>query len=265
MLLDTLPVGVPALLALPGAALVAGWVDAVVGGGGLIQLPALLIGLPASTPVPTVAGTNKVSAVFGTAVAAATYGRRMRLDARTVVPLVLCAAAGSALGARAVHTVPRVWFTPLVFAAVVVVGVITLRRPAFGLVTHLRHSGRGHAARAAAIGLVIGGYDGLIGPGTGTFFVMALVAVLGYSFLEATALTKLANLTTNLAAIAVFATHGTMLWTLGLPMAAANLLGGFVGASMAVRHGSGFVRRVFLVVLAVLAVKLGVDSMQLVR
>ena len=195
-------VSVGVLLLLVVAALLAGWVDAVVGGGGLIQLPSLLIGLPSETPVPTVSGTNKISSVFGTGVAALTYARRVRLDATTALALVA----------------------------------------------------------SAGVGL----YDGLIGPGTGTFFVIALVALLGYEFLEATALTKLATLTTNVAAIAVLGSHGHILWGVGLIMAAANLTGGFLGAHMAVRHGNRFVRRVFLVVLAALSLKLALDSVFMV-
>ncbi len=237
----------------------AGWVDAVVGGGGLIQLPALLIGLPAGTPPAAILGTNKLSSVWGTATSSLTYARRVPLDWRTVLPLAVGAALGSATGAQLAKLLPKDAFTPIVLAALIGVGLYTWRRTELGLVTAMRHSGRAHYGRTAAIGLVIGVYDGFLGPGTGSFFVIALVGVLGYGFLEASAKAKIANVVTNLAALAVFAVHGTILWGLGLSMGAANLLGGYLGARTAIARGNRFVRRVFLVVIAALALKLAYD------
>lgn len=248
------------------AAFAAGWVDAVVGGGGLIQLPALLLGLPDSAPPASVLGTNKVSSVWGTAVSSITYARKLKPDWRTVVPLVAAAGLGSALGAQAAKLLPKDYFVPIVLVALVAVGLYTWRRPELGLVSARRHDGRAHYARTAGIGLGVGAYDGVLGPGTGTFFVILLVGVLGYGFLEASAKAKIANLATNLAAIAVFGSHGSVLWALGLLMGAANLLGGFLGAATAIRGGNAFVRRVFLLVLTGLILKLGYDTVvQLVR
>lgn len=247
------------LVLLVVVAFVAGWVDAVVGGGGLIQLPALLIGLPAGTPPAEILGTNKLSSVWGTGTSSITYARRVPLDWRTVAPLAVSAAIGSAVGAQLAKLLPKDAFTPIVLVALVGVGLYTWRRPALGLVSAVRHSGRAHYGRTAVIGLVIGAYDGFLGPGTGSFFVIALVGVLGYGFLEASAKAKIANLVTNLAALAVFAAHGTILWGLGLSMGAANLLGGYLGARTAIARGNRFVRRVFLVVVAALALKLSYD------
>lgn len=241
------------------AAFGAGWVDAVVGGGGLIQLPALLLGLPDSAPPAAVLGTNKVSSVWGTATSSITYAVKIRPDWRTVLPLVLAAGGGSALGAQAAKFLPKAYFTPIVLVALVAVGLYTWRRPELGLVSQRRHDGRAHYGRTVAIGLGVGAYDGVLGPGTGSFFVILLVAVLGYGFLEASAKAKIANLATNLAAIAVFGENGSVLWALGLSMGAANLLGGLLGAHTAIRGGNTFVRRVFLIVLAALVLKLGYD------
>ncbi len=242
------------------AAFSAGWVDAVVGGGGLIQLPALLIGLPANTSPATILGTNKVSSVWGTATSSITYAAKIKLDWWTVVPLVVGAAVGAALGAQAAKLLPRQYFTPIVLVALVVVGVYTWRRPQLGLTSQRRYLGRAHYALAAMIGLGVGAYDGFLGPGTGSFFVILLVGVLGYEFLEASAKAKIANLTTNLAAIVVFGLAGSVLWAIGLSMGAANLLGGLIGARMAIRHGNAFIRRVFLVVLVGLIIKLSYDT-----
>lgn len=247
------------------AAFVAGWVDAVVGGGGLIQLPALLIGLPTDTPVATVSGSNKFSSAWGTGMATATYLRKVAVHWGSALPLMACAWLGSTAGAQLVKLLPRQAFTPIVLVVLVVVGTYTVRRPSLGLHQGLRHTGIAHTLRLAVIGLVIGIYDGFLGPGTGTFFVIALVAVLGYGFLEASALTKLANLTTNIAAITVLGLSGHILWGLGAAMATANLTGGFLGARMAIRHGNAFVRKVFLVVVGLLALKLAYDTLAMLR
>ena len=226
------------LAALILAAFVAGWVDAVVGGGGLIQLPALLIGLPSSTPPAVILGTNKVSSFCGTATSSA---------------------VGSASGASLARLLPREAFTPIVLAALIGVGIYVWRRPQLGMVSMRKHPGRGHYGLTALIGLGVGAYDGFLGPGTGSFFVILLVAVLGYGFLEASATAKIANLVTNLSAIVVFGLSGSVLWALGLMMGAANLVGGFLGARTAIARGSTFVRKVFLVVLTGLIIKLTYD------
>lgn len=257
----SLSVGV--IIALIAAAFVAGWVDAVVGGGGLIQLPALLIGLPDQTPVASVSGTNKISSAAGTLVATATYLRSVTVDWRSALALVLSAYAGSTVGAQLVQYLPKAYFTPIVLVVLLGVGHYTWRRPQLGLQHRLRFSGRGHYIWLVSLGVLVGGYDGFLGPGTGTFFIIGLVGGLGFGFLEASALSKIANLTTNLAAISVLASH--VLWGMGLAMAAANLTGGFLGARMAIRFGNGFVRKVFLVVVTGLAAKLGWDTVLLLR
>lgn len=257
------PIGALSLGLLAGAAFLSGWVDAVVGGGGLIQLPALLAGMPAAAPTGAVLGTNKLGSAAGTAVSSATYVRRVRPHVATVVPLILCALAGSAAGAGVATLIPRTWMSPIVLVAVLAVGAYTLARPRVGLEHAPRHSGRPHAVRSGAIGLSVGMYDGLLGPGTGSFFIIAMVALLGFGFLEASVHAKLANLTTNLGALAVFGFQGHLIWALGAVLAAANVLGGFLGARLALRHGSGFVRVVFLAVTGVLAIKLAIDSLAL--
>jgi uncharacterized membrane protein YfcA len=247
------------LTALIVAAFVAGWVDAVVGGGGLIQLPALLIGLPSNTPPAVILGTNKISSFCGTATSSLTYALKIPLDWWTVAPLVIASAAGSAVGASLAKLLPKDAFTPIVLAALIGVGIYVWRRPQLGMVSVRKHPGRGHYGWTALIGLVVGAYDGFLGPGTGSFFVILLVGVLGYGFLEASATAKIANLVTNLSAIVVFGLSGSVLWGLGLMMGAANLMGGYLGARTAIRRGSSFVRKVFLIVLSGLIIKLSYD------
>lgn len=247
------------LVLLVAVAFVAGWVDAVAGGGGLLQLPALLLAVPEASPVQALA-TNKASSIAGTSAATYTYTRRVRPDVRTALPMVVAAIAGSALGALTARALPADVFRPVIVALLVVVWVWTLVRPSMGMEQSLRWSGRRrHYAVATVGGLVIGFYDGMLGPGTGSFLLILLVGVLGYSFLNASATAKVVNLGTNGAAMVVFAATGSVLWVLGAVMAVGNLLGGILGARAAIRRGSAFVRVVFLAVVGVLILRLAWD------
>ena len=260
--MDALQISTATVVVLVLVAFAAGWVDAVVGGGGLLQLPALLIALPDSTPTASILGTNKVSSVGGTATSSVLYAIKVRPEWQSVLPLVVGSSVGSALGAQIARFLPREVFTPIVLVALIVVGIYTWRRPELGLITERKHAGRQHYLITLAIGLAVGAYDGILGPGTGSFFVILLVGLLGWGFLEASAQAKIANLVTNLSAIAVFAAHGAVLWQLGLMMGAANLVGGFLGARTAINKGNSFVRKVFLVVVAALALRLAYDTVR---
>ncbi|HSE70892.1 MAG TPA: TSUP family transporter [Nocardioidaceae bacterium] len=246
------------LLLLGAAALLAGWVDAVVGGGGLVQLPALLIGLPSASPVQILA-TNKLASVCGTTVSSVTYYRRVRPDLRTALPLMLLAFTGSLAGAFVASHIPKSAFDPIILVVLVVVGAYTLLKPDIGHVTELRFAGHHHLLAATTAGAAIGFYDGALGPGTGSFLVFALVGLLGYNFLEASAKARMANWATNVAALCVFVPQGAVLWKVGLVMGGLNLLGGYLGARTAVSRGTRFVRIVFIVVVSAFIVKIGSD------
>ena len=252
--MDDPTVSVLALLGL--AALTAGFVDAVVGGGGLIQLPALLLGLPAASPVEVLA-TNKLASFCGTSVSSATYYRRIRPDPKTFLPLMLLAFVGSIAGAGVAFLIPKDAFEPIVLVALIVVGAYVLFKPDLGGATELRFSGHRHTAAAMLTGLGIGFYDGALGPGTGSFFVITLVGLLGYSFLEASAKARLANWATNLGALCVFVPQGVVLWKVGLLMGVCNLAGGYLGARTAVARGSGFVRVFFILVVSAFIIRIG--------
>ena len=245
-----------AMLAMAG--LLAGWIDAVVGGGGLVQLPALVVGLPGASPVQILA-TNKLGSVMGTSVSSLTYYRRVGPDPRTFGPLMLLAFAGSLGGAFVASLIPKAAFDPIVLAVLVLVGGYVLFKPSAGEITVLRFAGHRHTAAAMAAGVVIGFYDGALGPGTGSFLVFTLVGLLGYNFLEASAKARMANWATNVAALLVFIPQGAVLWKIGLVMGAFNLVGGYVGARTAVARGGGFVRVLFVVVVGAFVVKIGAD------
>lgn len=242
-----------AVLALAGLA--AGFVDAVVGGGGLVQLPALVLGLPGVAPVHVLA-TNKLASVCGTTVSSVTYYRRVRPDPKTFVPLMVFAFAGSMAGAAVASRIPANALEPIVLVVLVVVGTYVLFKPDMGHLTELRFAGHHHTIAAISAGSVIGFYDGALGPGTGSFLVFSLVGLLGYSFLEASAKARLANWATNLAALVVFVPQGAVLWKVGVVMGLANLCGGYVGARTAVSQGSRFVRIFFVLVVGAFVVTL---------
>jgi uncharacterized membrane protein YfcA len=250
-----LDLSVTTVLLLVLAGFAAGWVDAVVGGGGLVQLPALLL-VPGISPVQALA-TNKLAGILGTSVSAATYYRRVQPDLRTAGPMAGAALLGAGGGAALASLLPEGVFVPVILVALVAVAGYTVARPQVGRATALRWQGRTHLLVALALGALIGCYDGLLGPGTGSFLVIALVGVLGYAFLEASAQAKIVNAATNLGALIVFAVQGAPLWRLGLLVGVANIAGAYLGARTAVARGSGFVRAVFLVVVAVLVVRLG--------
>ena len=244
------------LLALAG--LFAGFVDAVVGGGGLVQLPALVIAFPGAAPVQILA-TNKLAGSCGTTVSSVTYYRRVRPDPATFIPLMVLAFLGSAAGAVVASHIPKAAFNPIILVALIVVGAYVLLKPDIGEVTELRFAGHRHTAVAMATGFVIGFYDGALGPGTGSFFVFTLVGLLGYNFLEASAKARIANWATNIAALLVFAAQGAVMWRIGLVVGLCNLVGSYVGARTAVSKGNRFVRMFFVVVLSAFIVKIGSD------
>ena len=245
------------LLLLVATGLAAGFIDAVVGGGGLLQLPVTLM-IPGLTPVQALA-TNKMGSVFGTATSAVTFFRRVRPDLRTALPMAAVALVASGLGAAVAAALPASVFKPVIVLALVAVLLFTALKPSMGRLTALRHAALRHYGLAVALGAGIGFYDGVMGPGTGSFLIIGLVSVLGYSFLEASAKAKIVNLATNLGALAVFAAHGSILWGLGLVLGLSNMAGGYLGARTAVARGSSFIRVVFFAVVSVLVVKLGWD------
>lgn len=242
------------------AAFCAGFIDAIAGGGGLVQLPALLIGLP-NSETAQVLGTNKLASIFGTSSAALMYQRRTKPNWRFTLLMALPALVGSVCGALLASSIPTDALRPLVFILLVGVGVFTWRRPTLGHVELLRHSPRRRQLVAIMAGGGIGFYDGIFGPGTGTFLMMVLVAALGFAFLNASAIAKVVNVATNLGAISVFGFRGVILWKLGLALGVANILGGAIGARVAIRGGSSLVRKVFLLVTAILICKVGIDTL----
>lgn len=242
------------------AAFFAGMVDAVVGGGGLIQVPVLLSQFP-QTAIPTLFGTNKVSSIAGTGAALWRYARSVAIPWAVVLPATVAALIGAWLGAAIVAWLPREAMRPLVLILMLAVALYTFRRKHFGH-AETRELVPADRWRGIALGLAIGFYDGFFGPGTGSFLIFGFVRFFGMDFLRASASAKVINTATNVSAITFFASHGPILWTVGLLMAACNLAGAQVGTWLALKRGAGFVRQAFLVVVAVLIAKLAWDMVK---
>ncbi|HSN92750.1 MAG TPA: TSUP family transporter [Anaeromyxobacteraceae bacterium] len=247
----------PAEIAILSAvALAAGTVDAIAGGGGLLTVPALLAaGLPPHLAI----ATNKGQSVFGSFAAAIRFGRAGMLDRRRALVAFPAGVAGALAGAAAVLVVPPGTLRPVVLVLLVAAALfVGLRRPR-SAPAEPAPARRGTPALTAAIALAIGAYDGFFGPGTGTFLIVAFVALLGDGLARASASAKVVNFASNLAALVLFASRGVVVWRIALPMAAAQLAGGWIGAHLAIRRGDALVRRVAVTVTLALVLKLAWD------
>ncbi|NCV79475.1 MAG: sulfite exporter TauE/SafE family protein [Actinobacteria bacterium] len=246
-------------LFLLAASFFAGFVDSIAGGGGLIQLPALLIGLPKSETAE-VLGTNKLSAVFGTTTAAALYRKQIKPDPKILLAMGVPAFLGSAGGAVLASKIPTSSMRPMVLLLLIVVAIYTWFKPDLGKFENLKHQSGRRVQIAALAGAVIGFYDGIFGPGTGSFLMLILVASLGYAFITASAMAKVVNVATNVGAILVFGIHGAVIWQIGIIMGTANITGAVIGSRLAIKGGSTLVRKVFLIVTVALIIKVGIAT-----
>lgn len=243
------------LVLLSMAAFAAGFLDAVVGGGGLIQLPALFAAYPAGSPV-TLMGTSKLAGVWGTLAAVWRYARTVRIDWASVGPAVLLAPLGAWLGTKALAMIPPDQVRAMLPFVLGAVAVYTLMKKDLGQSHAPRFHGRGALWVAAALGLAAGFYDGLFGPGVGSLLIFVYVRLFGFDFLHASASAKLVNVACNIGALVGFTLGGHLLWQVGLLMGVFNVLGSLVGSRTAIAQGSAFVRKVFIAVVSCLIVKI---------
>jgi len=249
------------VVALCAFAFLAGLVDAVAGGGGLIQVPALFAVFPSLAP-PILLGTNKFSAITGTTIATMRYGWSVPIQWRVILPAAAIAGIGALAGAKTVTVIDPAVLRPVLLVLLSAMTIHTLMRPKLGenaSPAPLGQSSRGFYALVAAFGF----YDGFFGPGAGNIMMFALVQWFGYDFLRAAATTKVLNLSTNFGALVLFMLTGNVLYGIALPMAAFNIAGGFLGAHFAVSRGNRFIRIVFLLVVAMLVIKISLDMLKL--
>jgi len=244
-------------LALLGLAMfTAGFVDAIAGGGGLIQTPAMLLSFPDRNPVEVVA-TSKTAAFFGTSTAAIKYRKSIKTDPRLLLAMVGPAFVGAGIGAHLASRISSESYKSSIFFVMIAIFIYTLVKPDLGKVHVDKHSPRKLMVIGAIAAFIIGFYDGLIGPGTGTILMIALVAIMGFAFVGASAIAKVVNATTNLASILVVGLTIGVMWKLGVLLGVANLAGGYAGSHMAIKKGSGFIRIFYLIVTGILILRLG--------
>ena len=242
-------------IVLCGSALLAGFVDAIAGGGGLIQLPACLILLPGA-PVVAILGTNKMASLFGTSAAAVRFTRGIRIDWNIVLPATSVAFFFSTLGSRTISIINPNALKPLILGLLVIAAIYVYLVKDIGL----RHLPRHGKVRGRWLGALLGAapgfYDGFVGPGTGSFLILIFAGLFGFEFLAASASAKVVNCATNLASVIYFVSIGQVLYRFALPMAACNILGAMAGSHLAILKGSRFVRVIFLMIVAALIAKL---------
>jgi uncharacterized membrane protein YfcA len=239
-------------------AFLAGFVDAIVGGGGLIQLPAGIMLLP-QFPVATVMGSLKIPAFTGTAFAARQYLKKVTVNWKQVSIMCLIAFSAAFAGSQLLSVISNKHMKPVIFIVLIVVALYTYTKKNFGQNVHKQISNRKQLIYSLVISLVIGFYDGFIGPGAGSFFIMAFIGILGFDFLKAGTYAKLINLSTNLGSISLFMLKGSIIWSIALPMAVCNAVGGVLGAKLAIYKGNQFIRIFFLLVVMATLLRFGYD------
>lgn len=247
------------LLLVTVASFAAGFVDAIVGGGGLVLVPAMFATFPSAHPA-TLFGVNKSASMWGTAAAAWQFSRRVNMPWRSLLPAVVLALLGSLGGAWLVTQLSPELFRQALPVILLAVLLYTLVKKDMGREHKPRFAAKGERLVMCSLGLVIGFYDGFFGPGTGSFLVFAMVRWLGFDFLHASANAKVLNLASNMAALGLFISTGHIWWHLVVYIAIANVAGSLLGTRLALRHGSGFVRVAFMVVVSLLIVKTAWDA-----
>ena len=246
------------ILALVFFAFIAGFIDSVVGGGGLIQLPALLINLP-NTPLLSLFGTNKIGSLAGTSVAAVSYSRKVKFDFRLLLTISFFAFVSAFMGARIIAYIPVNALKPLILVILIAMAIFTFLKKDLGSVHTKNLSLTRQLIYGSLIGIVVGFYDGFFGPGTGSFFVLGFVVVLGFPFLHASAYTKIVNCMTNISALIVFIKDGNYLLEMAILLAIFNMTGNFIGSRLAIKKGNGFIRIMFLVIVLLMIARYGYD------
>ncbi len=225
----------------------AGFIDAIVGGGGLLQTPAIMIILP-QYPVATLLGTTKIPSFSGTTLAAWRYSRHVNLDWKLLAQVALLAFGGAFLGAYCVSMIDNRIIKPIIFFVLIIVAGYTYFNKSFGQPRNIDHTRTTQLALGMFAGFGIGFYDGLIGPGAGTFLILVFIAFMGYDFLHASASAKLINMATNIASLSYFALAGHVLYKFAIPMAVCNMTGAFFGTRLALLKGNAFIRIFFLII-----------------
>ena len=240
------------------ASFIAGFVDAIVGGGGLIQTPAALILLPAQS-VATIIGTLKIPAFSGTSIATYQYLKQVKINWKLFAVMAIVSFTFAYLGSSLLNVTKNDFMKPLLFVILILLLIYTYFKKDFGQFQSSNMSMKQQYVYAIIISIVIGFYDGFIGPGTGSLLIMAFIAFLGFDFMQASANAKLVNLATNIGSITLFVLKGKIIWAIAITMAFCNAMGSWVGARLAISRGNGFIRIFFLIVVGIALIRFGYD------
>ncbi len=240
------------------AAFSAGLVDAIVGGGGLIQTPVGLILLP-NLPIATVIGSLKIPAFSGTFFAAIQYIKKVKMKWKMLLTMMLLAFCAAFTGSKLLSMMHNDFMKPILLIVLSLVAIYTYSKKNFGIKNEKNHSPKREIFYGIIISIIIGFYDGFIGPGAGSFLVLAFITIVGFDFLHASAHAKMVNLATNFGSILFFIIKGTILWNIAIPMALCNAAGGFIGAKIAIKKGNSFIRIFFLLVVVGTLIRFGYD------
>ena len=237
---------------------VAGFIDAVVGGGGLIQLPAILISFP-KIPLPTLFGTNKIAALAGTSISAAQYSKRIKFNYKLLIPISIGAGLASFAGARVVSHIDVQMLKPVILVALIIIAIYSFLKKDLGAVQTKHLSFNRQMMYGVMMGVAVGFYDGFFGPGTGSFFVLGFVVLLGFEFIQASAYSKVINCMTNISALVVFISKGYFYLELAILMSASNITGNYIGARFALKKGNSFIRSIYLVIVTLMILRYAYD------
>ncbi|MBS1511805.1 MAG: TSUP family transporter [Bacteroidetes bacterium] len=239
-------------------AFAAGFIDAIVGGGGLVQTPVTLVTLP-QYPLATLLGTTKIPSLFGASIAAVQYGLKVVLNKRLLVLMCGIALPSAYAGSLLVSKTSNHFMKPVLLFVLVIVAVYTYTKRDFGLASTSSLTKRKELWYAVLFALGIGLYDGFIGPGAGSFMVLFFISVLGFDFLKASAHSKMLNMSTNIGSILFFSGSGHILYPFAIPMAICNFGGSLLGSRLAILKGNTFIRIFFLLVVAGTIVRFAYD------
>jgi uncharacterized membrane protein YfcA len=250
--------GTVVIISLIMLSFVAGFIDAVVGGGGLIQIPALLISLP-KTPLPTIFGTNKIAALAGTSISAIQYSKRIKFNYKLLITISICAGLASFLGAKVVSFINVNTLKPVILVVLILIAIYTFLKKDLGTVQTKNLSFDKQLIYGSLIGIMVGFYDGFFGPGTGSFFVLGFVVILGFEFVQASAYSKVINCMTNISALLVFIKQGNYILELAIIMSVCNITGNVIGTRLALKKGNTFVRTIFLLIVTLMIFRYGYD------
>jgi hypothetical protein len=240
------------------AAFAAGFIDAIVGGGGLVQTPVTLVTLP-KYPLATLLGTTKIPSIFGTSIAAVQYSIKVNIQWKLMALMCSIALSAAWAGSKTVSIVSNSFMKPVIFCVLIIVAVYTYSKKNFGIASTANISQKKQFVLGAVFALLIGFYDGFIGPGAGSFMVLFFISILGFDFLKASAHSKLVNVATNLGSIIFFSGSGHILYQYAIPMALFNFTGSLIGSRLAILKGNRFIRIFFLLVIAGTIIRFGYD------